>query len=56
MQKRQLTKTNLETSLLGMGCMRMPADGDGKLLLQDAVALIRHAIDGGISYIDTAYN
>ncbi|WP_459129834.1 aldo/keto reductase [Guggenheimella bovis] len=43
---------------LGFGSMRMPSkemDGEKVLLEQEAVELIRYAIDQGITYIDTAY-
>lgn len=44
-----------KVSLLGFGAMRMPKTANGKLNMQEAVGLIRQAIDGGINYIDTSY-
>ena len=45
-------------SRLGLGCMRLPmTEQDGKSVVDvpRAIALIRAAIDGGVTYIDTAY-
>ena len=45
-------------SRLGFGCMRLPTrkEGDQDVLdEQRAIALVRRGVDGGISYIDTAY-
>ncbi len=58
MQKRQFGKCNVESSLLGLGCMRFPMKGEGddaKVDEEKAIELIRHSIDSGINYIDTAY-
>ena len=48
-----------EISRLGFGCMRLPTveDTEGKRVpdVQRAVALIRAGIDGGITYVDTAW-
>lgn len=48
-----LTKTNIkngdELSILGFGCMRLPSDED------EAIKLIRTAIENGVNYFDTAY-
>ena len=54
MQKRRLGNNGLEVSALGLGCMGMTwaygAPGDHA----EMVALIRHAIDLGITFFDTA--
>ncbi|XBX74687.1 aldo/keto reductase [Proteinivorax tanatarense] len=58
MQKRALGKLNANSSLLGLGCMRFPMKGEGDNSQVDekkAIDLIRHSIDSGVNYIDTAY-
>jgi aryl-alcohol dehydrogenase-like predicted oxidoreductase len=54
MQKRKLGKSSLEVSALGLGCMGMsfgygPA-GDKK----DMIAVIRSAVEQGVTFFDTA--
>ncbi|MGI6316593.1 MAG: aldo/keto reductase [Christensenellales bacterium] len=41
----------------GLGCMRLPSQPDSRddLLVDESVALIRRAMDGGVNYLDTAY-
>lgn len=58
MQYRKLDKLGFEVSVLGFGAMRMPIDGGdpGNIRETEAIELIRHAIDNGINYVDTAYN
>jgi predicted aldo/keto reductase-like oxidoreductase len=46
---RPFADTGLMVSRLGLGCMRLPADE------AEAVALVRHGINHGINYLDTAY-
>src|SRR3984957_11098991 len=54
MQKRKLGKSNLEVSALGLGCMGMsfglgpPADK------AEMIALIRTAVERGVTFFDTA--
>jgi aryl-alcohol dehydrogenase-like predicted oxidoreductase len=55
MQKRLLGKGNLEVSALGLGCMGMsfsysPPFPDRKLM----IALLRSAVDQGVTFFDTA--
>ncbi len=56
MQKRQMGKTNEEVSLLGFGCMRLPTLSNGEIDEEQAISMIRHGIDSGINYLDTAYS
>ena len=58
MNYRDFGKTGLRLSALGMGCMRLPRIGGRNECIDEnaAVALIRQAIDGGINYVDTAWN
>ena len=55
MEKRQLEKLGIETSLLGFGCMRFPTDAEGKIDESKAEEMIDKAIAAGVNYIDTAY-
>lgn len=58
MQYRKLEKLGVELSALGYGIMRMPllSKDPGDLDEDEGIKLIRHAIDNGINYVDTAYN
>jgi len=57
MKYRTMGKLGIQASAFGLGCMRFngPASGDSTIDEQKAVSLIRRAIDGGVTYIDTAY-
>ncbi len=55
MQYRKFGNTGAEVSALGFGCMRLPVLEDGSVNEEEAVAIIRRAIDEGVNYIDTAY-
>jgi len=60
MQYRTLGNTGCEVSALGYGCMRFPTTdhtpGSANIDKAEAIRLIRHAIDNGVNYVDTAYN
>ncbi len=55
MEKRRMEGLELETSLLGFGCMRFPTTADGKIDEAEAQAMLDRAIAEGVNYIDTAY-
>ena len=57
MKYRTMGKLGIKSSAFGLGCMRFngQASGDSIIDEQKAVALIRQAIDGGVTYLDTAY-
>ena len=54
MQKRILGDKNLEVSALGLGCMRMSHDESPLPDKQEMIALIRSAVERGITFFDTA--
>jgi predicted aldo/keto reductase-like oxidoreductase len=55
MEYRKFNKTGEEVSLLGFGSMRLPTLAKGKVNEAEAIRMIRHAIDSGVNYVDTAY-
>jgi len=54
MQKRKLGKSNLEVSAIGLGCMGMSANYGPPPNRQEMIALIRAAVDRGVTFFDTA--
>ncbi len=54
MQKRRLGKSNLEVSTLGLGCMGMSASYGPPGDKQAMIALLRAAVDRGVTFFDTA--
>jgi aryl-alcohol dehydrogenase-like predicted oxidoreductase len=54
MQKRQLGKSGLEVSAIGLGCMGISFSYATKLSKDEGVALIRAAVDKGVTFFDTA--
>jgi aryl-alcohol dehydrogenase-like predicted oxidoreductase len=54
MQKRKLGNSNLEVSVLGLGCMRMSHDEDPVPDKQEMIAFLHQAVERGITFFDTA--
>src|ERR1700719_2105590 len=54
MQKRKLGNSNLEVSALGLGCMGMSFSYGPPKDKQEMTALLRTAVDRGITFFDTA--
>lgn len=55
MKRRQLGKSTLEVSALGLGCMRLsPGHGAVAGTRQEMIALIRAAVERGVNFFDTA--
>ena len=54
MQKRRLGNSTLEVSALGLGCMGMSANYGPPADKQEMVALIRAAVERGVTLFDTA--
>ena len=54
---RQLSKTKIELSILGFGCMRLPTINNKpeKIDYSKATQLLHYAIEQGVNYVDTAY-
>ncbi len=57
MKYRTMGKLGIQASAFGLGCMRFngAASGDSSIDEGKAISLIRRAIDGGVTYLDTAY-
>jgi aryl-alcohol dehydrogenase-like predicted oxidoreductase len=54
MQKRKLGNSNLEVSVIGLGCMGLSYGYGPAASKQQAIALIRAAVDRGVTFFDTA--
>jgi aryl-alcohol dehydrogenase-like predicted oxidoreductase len=54
MQKRRLGNSNLEVSAIGLGCMGMSFSYGPAADRQEMAALIRSAVDRGVTFFDTA--
>lgn len=57
MKYRNFGKLGIKGSAFGLGCMRFNGEASGDSIIdeQKAISLIRRAIDGGVTYLDTAY-
>ena len=57
MEYRKFGNIDWEVSALGFGAMRLPTDGDesSDIAEEEAVEMIRYAIDNGVNYVDTAW-
>ena len=54
MQKRMLGKSGLEVSALGFGCMGISSGYGPAISREEGIAIIREAVDGGVTLFDTA--
>src|SRR5262245_32469219 len=54
MQKRKLGNSNLEVSAIGLGCMGMSFGYGPAGEKQEMISLIRTAVEGGVTFFDTA--
>ena len=54
MQKRKLGKSSLEVSALGLGCMGLSFGFGPAVDKKDGIALIRAAVERGVTFFDTA--
>lgn len=58
MKYRDFGKTEFKPSALGFGCMRLPQlkGEENRIDEPEATRMIRHAIDQGVNYVDTAWS
>ena len=54
MQKRTLGKSGLEVSALGLSCMGISQSYGPPSSREDGIAIIRAAVDRGVTFFDTA--
>src|SRR5437763_6382276 len=54
MEKRKLGNSNLEVSAIGLGCMGMSFSYGPPMDRQEAISLIRAAVERGVTFFATA--
>ena len=54
MRKRELGRSGLEVSTIGLGCMGLTSNYEPPAARADAVSLIRAAVERGVTFFDTA--
>src|ERR1700750_2678760 len=54
MQKRELGRSGLSVSAIGLGCMGISFSYATKLSAEEGVALLRAAVERGVTFFDTA--
>ncbi len=54
MQKRILGRSGLEVSAISLGCMSLTRPGDTPDDRQEAIRLLRAAVERGVTLFDTA--
>ncbi|WP_340819949.1 aldo/keto reductase [Methanolobus sp. WCC4] len=52
---RKMPRNADELSILGFGAMRLPVKEDGSIDEGKATQMVRHSIDNGVNYVDTAW-
>ncbi|MGM0437758.1 MAG: aldo/keto reductase [Bacillota bacterium] len=57
MEYRKFGENDWKVSALGFGAMRLPTNGDesSDIAEEEAIEMIRYAIDNGVNYVDTAW-
>ena len=57
MEYRNFGDINCQVSALGFGAMRLPTSENesSDIVEEEAIKMIRHAIDNGVNYVDTAW-
>lgn len=54
MEKRRLGRSSLEVSAIGLGCMGLSHGYGQPVAKEQGIALIRAAVDRGVTFFDTA--
>lgn len=58
MEQRTFKKIDVQVSPIGFGCMRFPLEDpkdESSIREEEAMRMLRGAIDGGLNYVDTAW-